>query len=513
MRKLPWVNRRAIEHAEYGGAPDGSAPEQRRVAVRRLPNALRGLAIGVVTLLTMLCTPQVGAAAAPSDAAMLVGSATGLTLFVPGRSVETVPLPAGVAALAPGTHGPVVLADPPYQPPPQNLGLAALVWSPAKSRVSLLSVDLSTPLLGSMYAGSGYTEVRSLAGNFGQAPFALMGYFGGGSGYSLSVAGDDLLPDLAYEAGQETPLLLEGGDSLDCFPAVLALLGHGRFLLRSAVPSGPAWACRYSLLTPHHGPSLLLAMDGAFPSGQGVAAASACGNGLALLTWSGWVEEGRIDGPWRRLARLGRAVDLANPNWPSPVGIACAPSGDTLAATIDGEARIWRREGGPLRPITTVILPRGTTSWLPLFGSVPRLPSSHTWRKALRDAAALAARLDVTVPSQRGRVPNVRVSLRVAGRTRCEPLVPWPSPAAPTTSSIDSCPISSRAGWSPLASTSMVLADRADSADASPTVVAAVRHDDLLLPAAGWVPLGARLTVQVGTSGKVIQRVIQLPAP
>jgi len=52
----------------------------------------------------------------------------------------------------------------------------------------------------------------------------------------------------------------------------------------------------------------------------------------------------------------------------------------------------------------------------------------------------------------------------------------------------------------------MVLVDRADAAAASPAVVAAVRRDDLLLPAGGWLPLSGRLTVRVATG-----RVIQLP--
>jgi len=134
------------------------------------------------------------------------------------------PLPAGVWARTRRTDGPVVLADPPYQPPPRNLGLAALVWSPANGHVSLPSVDLSTPLLGSKYVGSGYTEVRSLAGAFGRAPFALMGYFGGGLGYALSVAGDDLLPDPAYQAGRGEPPLLEEAT----FPT-------------ASQPSSPSW--------------------------------------------------------------------------------------------------------------------------------------------------------------------------------------------------------------------------------------------------------------------------------
>jgi len=62
----------------------------------------------------------------------------------------------------------------------------------------------------------------------------------------------------------------------------------------------------------------------------------------------------------------------------------------------------------------------------------PSLPGADAWRRTLRQAAALATRLDVTVLSQDGRIPEVRMSLRVAGRTRCEPLVPWSSPTAPT---------------------------------------------------------------------------------
>jgi hypothetical protein len=446
---------------------------------------------------------QLGAPIASSSPPLtvLAGSPGDLRSLTATGKTTRLALPTGVAGLAAGDPGVVLLLPPVKEPPLADLGLVALRLAPETGTLQLLSLDFTTPHEGSMFTGDGFTELEAVVGAFGGTPFALDAFHGGGVGAVFGIGEAGLLPDPAYRLPPTGDVTLEGSmpepGSPACSPPVLALLPHGVFLVRGQKPVGEGFACRYFLLAPGGRLTPLPRLD-AFTARHAGLAAAGHGTELALLTAGGDVYLGEADGPWRLAAKLPPPAPWS---YGEPAGVAYSPRGDRLVATLGGRVVLWRTARGRLSPVTRMTLPPGTTSWLPLFTAKTRLPKASVIAALLRKARDLAVRAAVTVTGRAA--PTVRILRRTAQGSACVPLIGWDDMFRPAAGSLDGCPVGAADGspFPDIASNKDYLVSPGPHPGSFSALAQVAKTAWVLIPAAGWFPLGTT-TIRITTGGR-----------
>ncbi len=487
----------------------GRDPEGAR---RGRPRWRRGIPGGALALGLAVLTPLAGARAAPAKLVVLAGSYQGLTLVTGAGAQRTVPLPGGVIALAPGPAGVTLLLGPEGEPPLGDLGMVAVRWRLSTGSVGLISVDFTTPRMGSMFTGDGYSELQGVVGAFNRTPFALDAFHGGGVGEIFAIGARGLVPDPAEPVPRAGKVALEGnGGDRACAPPVLALLPHGAFLVRGPEAVGNGWSCRYFVLAPGGRLGGLARLD-ALAREHPLAAAAAFGGQLALLARDGAVYLGPAGGPWRRAGTLtaGRGA-----GYPAPQGIAFSPRGHRVVATLGDRVALWRLDRGRLAPLGSWTLPAAATSWLPVFASTAVAPAVDGLQRVLREATGLAARAEVILPGPLAAAPQVRIRRGRGPERVCVPLLSWSAflrPPAAGARTADGCPAPAPSPWPPISSASFFLVPPGRHPGSAPALAEAARRAWVLLPAAGWMPTGPwRLSAREGR--RLVERSFSLDAP